>query len=342
MIPQEIFKNVRCRINVLKTYRGIGLAIRLLSTFQPTVEKLNLHPDIHSIIEHSHGLVLFCGPTGSGKSSTMAALIQELNLARSKHIITIENPIEYHFKMIRSIIRQREVGRDTPSFSQAIIDSMREDPDVLMVGEMREPDVMRLTLNAAETGHLVFATIHSGSSEEAIYRLVNAFPAEMQDNVRTQIADCLLAVICQRLVYRSDIKMRVAECEILNTNFAVKSIIRSGKYSKIRDILQTGSEDKMWSFERYKEWLNNRKTWYFPKNEFTGKPIELNRNDEVLNTDNTGRSRPVPGISVAGHSRNISQNRRNPDNENIQRGVYSIDEDDDIHTVLKMFDEPGE
>ena len=188
-------QNVRCRINVLRTNRGIGFAIRLLSSFQPTVEKLNLHPDINEVIKHSHGLVLFCGPTGSGKSSTMAALIQELNQLKPKHIITIESPVEYHFKMIHSIIRQREVGRDTPSFYQGIIDSMREDPDVLMVGEMREPEVMRETLNAAETGHLVFATIHSGSSGEAIYRLVNAFPAEMQDNVRAQIADCLLAVI---------------------------------------------------------------------------------------------------------------------------------------------------
>ncbi|MDA8141851.1 MAG: ATPase, T2SS/T4P/T4SS family, partial [Desulfobacteraceae bacterium] len=132
-------QNVRCRINILRTNRGIGFAIRLLSSFQPTVEKLNLHPDINEVIKHSHGLVLFCGPTGSGKSSTMAALIQEINQSKSKHIITIESPIEYQFKMIHSIIRQREVGKDTPSFYQGIIDAMREDPDVLMVGEMREP-----------------------------------------------------------------------------------------------------------------------------------------------------------------------------------------------------------
>ena len=333
-------QNVRCRINVLRTNRGIGFAIRLLSSFQPTVEKLNLHPDINEVIKHSHGLVLFCGPTGSGKSSTMAALIQELNQLKPKHIITIESPVEYHFKMIHSIIRQREVGRDTPSFYQGIIDSMREDPDVLMVGEMREPEVMRETLNAAETGHLVFATIHSGSSGEAIYRLVNAFPAEMQDNVRAQIADCLLAVICQRLAYRSDINMRVPECEILFANFAIKSIIRSGKYSKIEDVLQTGSEDKMWTFQRYRKWLNNRKTWHFPKNESSEKPIELNRNDEVLNSDMMIKSKFSSNVNVSKHSKSVSINKSKLESKTDQNGVYKINEPEDIDTILNMFEKP--
>lgn len=333
-------QNVRCRINVLRTNRGIGFAIRLLSSFQPTVEKLNLHPDINEVIKHSHGLVLFCGPTGSGKSSTMAALIQELNQLKPKHIITIESPVEYHFKMIHSIIRQREVGRDTPSFYQGIIDSMREDPDVLMVGEMREPEVMRETLNAAETGHLVFATIHSGSSGEAIYRLVNAFPAEMQDNVRAQIADCLLAVICQRLAYRSDINMRVPECEILFANFAIKSIIRSGKYSKIEDVLQTGSEDKMWTFQRYRKWLNNRKTWHFPKNESSEKPVELNRNDEVLNSDMMIKSKFSSNVNVSKHSKSVSINKSKLESKTDQNGVYKINEPEDIDTILNMFEKP--
>ncbi|MEJ2285240.1 MAG: PilT/PilU family type 4a pilus ATPase [Desulfobacterales bacterium] len=333
-------QNVRCRINVLRTNRGIGFAIRLLSSFQPTVEKLNLHPDINEVIKHSHGLVLFCGPTGSGKSSTMAALIQELNQLKPKHIITIESPVEYHFKMIHSIIRQREVGRDTPSFYQGIIDSMREDPDVLMVGEMREPEVMRETLNAAETGHLVFATIHSGSSGEAIYRLVNAFPAEMQDNVRAQIADCLLAVICQRLAYRSDINMRVPECEILFANFAIKSIIRSGKYSKIEDVLQTGSEDKMWTFQRYRKWLNNRKTWHFPKNESSEKPIELNRNDEVLNSDMMIKSKFSSNVNVSKHSKSVSINKSKLESKTDQNGVYKINEPEDIDRILDMFEKP--
>lgn len=333
-------QNVRCRINVLRTNRGIGFAIRLLSSFQPTVEKLNLHPDIINVIQHRHGLVLFCGPTGSGKSSTMAALIQELNQSEAKHIITIESPIEYHFKMIRSIIRQREVGRDTPSFYQGIIDAMREDPDVLMVGEMREPDVMRLTLNAAETGHLVFATIHSGSAGEAIYRLVNAFPAEMQDNVRAQVADCLLAVICQRLVYRPEMNMRVPECEILNANFAAKSIIRSGKYSKIGDVLQTGVEDKMWSFQRYRQWLNNRNTWYRPKNESLETPVELNKNDDALPNKMMLKAKPLTGLKAARDSKRISRSKTKLESATEQKGVYDIEGPEDIDTILKMLDHP--
>lgn len=333
-------QNVRCRINVLKTNKGIGFAIRLLSSFQPTIEKLNLHPDITHVIKHRHGLVLFCGPTGSGKSSTMAALIQELNQSESKHIITLESPIEYHFKMIRSIIRQREVGRDTPSFYQGIIDAMREDPDVLMVGEMREPDVMRLTLNAAETGHLVFATIHSGSSGEAIYRLVNAFPAEAQDNVRAQVADCLQAVICQRLVYRPEMNMRVPECEILNANFAAKSIIRSGKYSKIGDVLQTGVEDKMWSFQRYRQWLNNRNTWYLPKNESLETPVELNKSDNALPNKMMIKAKPLTGIKAASDSKRISAGKNKLESATEQKGVYDIESPEDIDTILKMLDKP--
>ena len=159
---------VRCRINVLQTSRGVGMAIRLLTSFQATVEKLNLHPDLKKLIKHTHGLILVSGPTGCGKSSTLAALIQEINLTETRHIITVESPIEYSFRPRRAYIRQREVGRDTPSFEQALLDALREDPDVLMVGEMREPETMRLTLNASETGHLVLATAHSSTCAEAL------------------------------------------------------------------------------------------------------------------------------------------------------------------------------
>ena len=171
---------VRCRINVMQTARGVGLAVRLLASFQATLERLNLHPDLKRLVAAPNGLVLISGPTGCGKSSTMAALIQEINLAEPRHIVTVESPIEYTFRPRRAFIRQREVGRDTPSFEQALLDALREDPDVLMVGEMREPETMRLTLNAAETGHLVLATVHSGTCAEALQRIASAFPAEIQ------------------------------------------------------------------------------------------------------------------------------------------------------------------
>jgi twitching motility protein PilT len=207
-------------------------------------------------------LILVSGPTGSGKSSTLAAFIQEINLTESRHILTIESPIEYTFRPRRAYIRQREVGRDTPSFEQALLDSLREDPDVLMVGEMREPETMRLTLNASETGHLVLATVHSSSCAEAIQRVVSAFPAEIQSGVRAQLADCVIAVICQRLHFRPDLNMRVPECEILVASHAVKNFIRTGEFFKIATAIETGADQGMWTFNRYRAWLDQRKTWH--------------------------------------------------------------------------------
>ncbi len=183
----KTISGVRCRINVLQTSRGVGFAVRLLSTFQATVENLNLHSDLKRLVSATNGLVLMCGPTGSGKSSTMAAMIQEINLGEARHVITLESPIEYIFRPRHAFIRQREVGRDTPSFEQALLDALREDPDVLMVGEMRDPQTMRLTLSAAETGHLVMATVHSSTCTEALQRVVGAFPAEIQNSVAAQL-----------------------------------------------------------------------------------------------------------------------------------------------------------
>ena len=202
--------------------------------------------------------------TGSGKSSTLAALIQEINLTDTRHIVTIESPIEYTFRPRHSFIRQREVGRDTPSFEQALLDALREDPDVLMVGEMREPETMRLTLSASETGHLVLATVHSSTCAEAIQRIASAFPAEIQASVCAQLADCLVAVISQRLVFRADLNMRVPECEVLVANHAVKNFIRSRDFFKIPSSLETGADHGMWTFHRYRSWLQNRKKWHLP------------------------------------------------------------------------------
>jgi twitching motility protein PilT len=255
---------VRCRINILQSARGIGFAIRLLSSFQATVEKLNLHPDLKKLVAHPNGMILVSGPTGSGKSSTLAALIQEINLAETRHVVTIESPIEYIFRPRRAYIRQREVGRDTPSFEQALLDALREDPDVVMVGEMREPETMRLTLNASETGHLVLTTVHSSTCAEALQRIASAFPAEIQSAVCAQLADCLLAVISQRLHFRPDLKMRVPECEVLIASHAVKHFIRNREFFKIGSALETGAEHGMWTFQRYRTWLESRKTWHVP------------------------------------------------------------------------------
>ena len=283
----KTIQGVRCRINILQSSRGVGFAIRLLASFQATVEKLNLHPDLKKLIDHSNGLILVSGPTGCGKSSTMAALIQEINLTDTRHIVTIESPIEYTFRPRRAYIRQREVGRDTPSFEQALLDALREDPDVLMVGEMREPETMRLTLNASETGHLVLATVHSSTCAEALQRVVSAFPSEIQSGVSAQLADCLVAVICQRLRFRPDLNIRVPECEILMATHAVKNFIRNGDFFKIASSLETGAEHGMWSFQRYRTWLENRANWSLP-----GQAAEPPDNDVAEST-------PAPAILPA-------------------------------------------
>jgi twitching motility protein PilT len=330
-------QGVRCRINVMKTNRGVGVALRLLSSFQPTLDKLNLHPDLKDIAHRPHGLVLISGPTGSGKSSTLAALIQEINHSQSKHIITLENPIEYHFKALKSFIRQREVGRDTPSFSQGLVDALREDPDVLMIGEMREPEIMKLTLNAAETGHLVLSTVHSGSVAEALQRVVSTFPAEAQLGVRAQLADCLLAVVCQRLIFRPEINIRVPECEILYANITAKSIVRNGKFFKLNDALQTGAIDKMWSLQRYKEWLENRTDWYI-RNKYTERePVDILKNSDnaTLARDYLSSRQRRQDLPQSSGSRK-SALRKKDVSENS--GPYKIDDVDNLDDILRELD----
>jgi twitching motility protein PilT len=234
-------------------------------------------------------LILVSGATGSGKSSTLAALIEEINQTDTRHIVTIESPIEYNFRPRRAYIRQREVGRDTPSFEQALIDALREDPDVLMVGEMREPETMRLTLAASETGHLVMATVHSSTCAEALQRVVSAFPAEIQSSVAAQLADCILAVISQRLRFRPELNIRVPECEILIPTHAVKNFIRTRDFFKITSSLETGAEHGMWTYQRYRTWLDTRKSWYIP-----GKNAEAAESDAAETASAPARPQAFP------------------------------------------------
>jgi twitching motility protein PilT len=287
---------VRCRINILQSSRGVGFAIRLLASFQATLERLNLHPDLRKLVAHTHGLVLVSGPTGSGKSSTLAALIQEINVTEARHIVTIESPIEYTFRPNRAYIRQREVGRDTPSFEQALLDSLREDPDVLMVGEMRDPETMRLTLNASETGHLVLGTVHSSTCAEALQRVVSAFPAEIQSGVAAQLADCLVGVISQRLRFRPELNIRVPECEILMSTNPIKAFIRNRDFFKIVSSLETGAEYGMWTFDRYRTWLERKGNFYVPE-----------REGEGLDPESSGSTQPAlppsaPAVKPGSHA----------------------------------------
>lgn len=256
---------VRCRIAVLRSARGVGAAIRLLSNHRVTVASLNLHPSLRDLARSRHGLVLVTGPTGSGKSTTIAAMVTELNLLEARHIVTLEQPIEHALQPVRSLIRQREVGRDTPSFEQGIMDVLREDPDVVVVGEMRWPQTIRLTLTVAETGHLVFSTVHAASCAEALGRLVAAFAPDEQPAVRAMLADSLVAVISQQLHHRPDLGLRVPVLEVLTANDAVRNIVRTGQLHKLGSIIETNAEAGMWSRARYAQWLSRKRDWVHPQ-----------------------------------------------------------------------------
>src|SRR5579863_9837592 len=255
---------VRCRANLFRTVRGLAVAVRLLSPAIKDLRGCNLHPDFRRLIDAASGLVLICGPTGSGKSTTLAALIEEINLARARHIVTLESPLEYIFNNRRSFIRQREIPTHSPGFEQGIIDALRENPDVLVVSEMRTPEVMRLTLNAAETGHLVLATMHSANCAEALSRLCMSFPSDIQGSVRAQLADCLVGLSCQRLEYLSAHRLRVPRCEVLLPSSGARGTIRAGNFSQIANVLQSGGDEGMWTFDRYQRWMEQVKEWVRP------------------------------------------------------------------------------
>jgi twitching motility protein PilT len=255
---------VRCRINLFQTVRGIAFAVRLLSSFQNNLRACNLHPELKRLTEPTTGLIVLSGPTGSGKSTTLAALIEEINTSSARNIIAIESPIEFIFTNRRSFIRQREIPTHSPSYEQALVDALRENPDVLVVGEMRTPEVMRLTLNAAETGHLVIATMHSSTAAEALTRLCMSFPADLQGSIRAQLADCFVGVVCQRLDFLPEHQLRVPVCEILLPSAAAKGTIRGGQFSQIANVLQTGGENGMWNFDRYQRWVAQKRDWVPP------------------------------------------------------------------------------
>ena len=264
---------VRLRLNVFNTTRGLSLAIRLLPGTIPTIDKLNLHPSIESIAGVKAGLVLVCGATGSGKSTTIAAVIDEINRSRSTHIVTLEDPIEYRYLSNKSFIEQRELGTHVPTFEKGLLDVLREKPDVIVVGELREPEVMRLTLNAAESGHLVIASLHATNAEDAVYRLCNSFPIEAQEEIRFQLASTLQWILIQQLVYREDIGFRIPVLSILRGTQAVKGLIRENKIHQIESAIQMGKADGMFTMERYlRDFIGSKKNFVPPSENFRPSP----------------------------------------------------------------------
>ncbi len=275
------YGSLQFRINIFRENDGIAAAIRALSLNVPTVEEIGFPNDVwKDIVHRKHGLVLLTGITGAGKSTTIASLIGKISEKSACRIITVEDPIEYIFTQKHSVISQREVGRDVKSFHDGLKEMMREDPEVIFVGEMRDPETIAMTLMAAETGHLVFSTLHTRDATGTVTRILDYFEAGRQAEVRNQLSLGLAYIICQKLVPKKDGTGRLVAMEILNNNYACANLIRTGKIEQIYSQLQTKTRDKpdekMITLERHlamlvkqnkvdlleaKKWTNNIKVF---------------------------------------------------------------------------------
>lgn len=239
----------RFRVNAFHERGNMAAALRLIPNEILSIEQLGLPQIVNKFAEYPRGLVLVTGPTGSGKSTTLAALVDKINSERSEHIITIEDPIEFTHKSKKSVIVQREVHYDTYSFSAALRSSLREDPDVVLIGEMRDLETIAAAITIAETGHLVFATLHTNSAAQSIDRMIDVFPPHQQPQIRSQLANILMAICSQRLI-PSIGGGRIASAEILIATPAVRNIIREGKSHQLEAVIQTGAEFGMQSMDR--------------------------------------------------------------------------------------------
>ena len=240
----------RFRVNIFFQKGNISCALRFIPSKIPTIEELNLPPILHELIRPSQGFVLITGASSQGKSTTLAALIDELNHIKGVHIITIEDPIEYVFKADRAIIDQRELGRDTLSFAKALKSTFRQDPDVIMVGEMRDAETIATAITAAETGHLVLATLHTNSAAQSIHRIVDTFPGSQQGQIRAQLSASLLGVVSQKLIPRIKGGL-IPACEIMLNTPAIANLIRENKIHEIPLTIETSAEVGMISLNRY-------------------------------------------------------------------------------------------
>src|SRR3954462_11963530 len=239
----------RFRVNVYFQKESIAAAFRLIPDELKTLEELGIPSSLHQLAEKPRGVVLVTGPTGSGKSTTVAALIDEINRNRSEHILTVEDPMEFLHKHKRCIVNQREIGPDATTFAEALRAALRQDPDVILVGEMRDLETVSTALTAAETGHLVFATLHTQSAPSTIDRIVDVFPPHQQDQVRVQLSIALQGIMTQTLIPTADGAARVVACETLVPTPAVRNLIREGKTHQILSAMQTGAGVGMQSLD---------------------------------------------------------------------------------------------
>jgi twitching motility protein PilT len=245
----QMGRAARFRVNLFRQERGSAAVFRLIPSRVPTVEELRLHASIARLSEAQSGLVLVTGPTGSGKSTTLAAMLDRVNQRLAYHVITIEDPIEFVHTNARSVFTQREVGTDVPGFAEGVKAAIREDPDCLLVGEMRDLETIRMALTAAETGLLVFATLHTNSAAKAVDRIIDAFPADEQEQIRIVLAENLRAVVAQQLLKRAG-GGRVPAFEVLLGSTALSNAIREGKTALINNQIQTGKSKGMFSMDQ--------------------------------------------------------------------------------------------
>ena len=240
----------RFRINTYKQRGSTSIALRRVPQDIKTLEELHLPESLYDFTKAKQGLILVTGPASHGKSTTLAALINRINRTRFEHIVTIEDPIEYLFESDRSLIDQREIGQDTNSFHGALKSVFRQDPDVIMVGEMRDPETIETTITAAETGHLVFSTLHTNSASQTVHRIVDSFPSDQQKQIRTQLASSLLGIISQRLIPGTTEGL-IPACEIMKNNSAVSNLIRENKTHELNTSIETSSSEGMISLNKY-------------------------------------------------------------------------------------------
>ncbi|PYQ50729.1 MAG: type IV pili twitching motility protein PilT, partial [Acidobacteria bacterium] len=239
----------RFRVNIHRQRGTLAAAIRALPSTIPTLPDLHLPATLAELVKPTHGLVLVCGPTGAGKSTTLAALVGELNRNESRHIITIEDPIEYEHRNNKSVIEQIEIGRDAPSFASALRSSLRQDTDVILVGEMRDLETVATALTAAETGHLILSTLHTSDAAQAIHRIIDVFPPPQQTQIKQQLALSLNGIVVQQLVPRSDGKGRCVAVEVLLATQAVRNHIRNEKLQQLISEITLGKRQGMISLE---------------------------------------------------------------------------------------------
>ena len=246
---REAGKGWRFRVNLHRQRGALAAAVRALPRDIPTLSGLHLPPSLAELVEPQRGLVLVCGPTGAGKSSTLAALVGEINRRRSLHVITIEDPVEYEHPSASSVVEQIEIGRDARSFAEALRAALRQDPDVILVGEMRDLETVRIALTAAETGHLVLSTLHTSDSAQAIHRMIDVFPGDQQAQIRHQLALSLHAVVTQQLVPRAAGPGRVPSVEVLRATHPVRHLIRNDQLQKLPNEITLGKRAGMISME---------------------------------------------------------------------------------------------